>query len=97
MIAVGILLAVVLAVRFRTFRIAAAVLLLVAFWKAALGLLVVAVVLRGAWHGLRAVRAANEARRAREDELRARCDIEDRLYLLGDPRGVYGLPGGGRA
>lgn len=95
MVTVSLLLAVVAAVRWRTFRWVAAILLATAFVQAHPVLVtlagVVAVALRGAWHGRKAVRAANEARRAREAELRARCDLEDRLYTLGDPRGTFGL------
>lgn len=82
---------VVAAVKYRTFRWVAAVLLAIAFWKVAVGLFVVAVALRAGWHGWKAVRTANEARRRREAELAARCDLEDRLLALGDPRGTYGL------
>ncbi|CAM3577807.1 hypothetical protein MYCO108962_25965 [Mycobacterium colombiense] len=95
MITVALLLAVIAAVRYRTFRWVAAILLAVAFVQAHPVLVavaaVVAVALRAAWHGRKAVRAANEARRAREDELRARCEVENRLWLAGDPRGFYGL------
>ncbi|MGV0066981.1 hypothetical protein ACRU44_04525 [Mycobacterium colombiense] len=95
MITVALLLAVVAAVRYRTFRWVAAILLAVTFIQAhpllVAGAVAVAVLLRAGWHGRRAVRAANEARRQREDELRARCVAEDRLWLAGDPRGFYGL------
>jgi hypothetical protein len=95
MIAVALLLTVVLAVKYATFRKVAAVLLSIAFVQAHPVLVtvaaVVAVALRATWHGRKAVKAANEARRAREAKLRARCDVEDRLHALGDPRGTYGL------
>jgi membrane protein implicated in regulation of membrane protease activity len=94
-ITVSLLLAVVAAVKFRTFRWVAAILLAIAFIQAHPVLVAVAVVvavaLRAAWHGRRAVRVANEARRAREDELRARCVEQDRLVRLGDPAGTWGL------
>jgi len=71
--------------------VALLVILACAFYKVTITLLVVAVALRATWHGYRAVKAANEARRAREDELRARCELENRLWLAGDPRGFYGV------
>lgn len=95
MITVLLLLAVIAAVRWRTVRWVAVVLLAVAFIQAHPVLVAVAafvaVLLRAAWHGRKAVRAANEARRAREAELATRCVAEDRLWALGDPRGFYGL------
>lgn len=91
MITVLLLGVVVAAVKYPTFRWVAAILLAITFWKVVLAAGVVAVALRAAWHGYRAVKAANAARRAREAELRARCDVEDRLVALGDPRGIYGL------
>lgn len=71
--------------------IALLVILALAFYKVTLTLLVVAVLGRLAWHGYRAVKAQNAARRAHEAELRARCDVEDRLWAEGDSRGLYGL------
>ncbi|OBG20572.1 hypothetical protein [Mycobacterium sp. 852002-51057_SCH5723018] len=95
MITVSLLLGLVLAVKFRTFRWVAAILLVIAFVQAHPVLVtvaaVVAVALRAGWHGYRATVTANEARRAREAQLSARADAEDLLVTLGDPRGIYGL------
>ncbi len=95
MITVLLLLAVIAAVKFPTFRWVAAILLAIAVVQAHPVLVAVAVVvavaLRAGWHGRKAVRAANEVRRAREAELRARCVEQDRLVRLGDPAGTWGL------
>jgi hypothetical protein len=95
MITAALLLTVIAAVRYRTFRWVAAVLLGMAFVQAHPVWTAVAAVLAGACYVVvRQRRRSREARIAQgvhDDCLRERCEEQDRQVRAGDPAGFYGL------